>query len=108
MIVHDYIEKLAAQMNDHHLRLEAIVKDLTDDEVREVVAECRRSAQPSDSHNFAMPEWDLVAERLEYELRVRRVFRRAAEHEAATGSTSYCVRCDGDCTPEHMAEFDDE
>ncbi len=28
----------------------------------QLVAECKRQAQPGDTHNFAMPEWDYVAD----------------------------------------------
>lgn len=108
MNVREYTEKLAAELIAHHDRIQAIVKELPDDEVRELVAACRRSAQPDETHNFAMPEWDLVAEQLEAELGIRRIFRRADEHLAATGSTHYCVQCDGECTPEHQAEFSDD
>lgn len=107
MDAHDIFEKLAESLVLHGQRIEEIVKPLTDDEIRQVVVACRREAhpEPGDSHNFEMPEWDIVADKLEGEIRVRRFFRRAEEHMKATGSISYCLRCDGDCTPEHAAEM---
>jgi len=99
-----YMEKLAQEMLDYRDRLRAVVKELSDDDVSLLVAECRRAAQPDDTKSFATPEWDEVAEQLTTELGYRHVFRRAKEHQEATGSGFYCVHCDGDCTPEHIAE----
>jgi len=108
MDTYDIFQKLAESLIALDQRIEKIVKPLTDDEIREVVAACRKESQPGGSKNFAMPEWNLVADKIEHELRMRHFFRRAEEHEKATGSKNYCLHCDGDCTPEHIAEMDDD
>ena len=102
----ELIEKLAAEIVGYHDRLRAVVKDLPDEDVVKLVQACKRNAQPNETHNFHMPVWDAVAEQIENELHVRSIFRRAEEHEKKTGSP-YCVHCDGDCTPEHIAEMKD-
>jgi hypothetical protein len=106
---HDAFEKLAEQLIYFHDALRKIATPLSDDNIRALVVKCRREAhpQPGDSHNFEMPDWDRIADQLEAELGVRHWFRRAAEHEAKTGSKYYCAHCDGDCTPEHIAEMGD-
>ncbi|HEV3193838.1 MAG TPA: hypothetical protein VGY54_25205 [Polyangiaceae bacterium] len=106
--MNEIVEKLAAEMIAYHDRLRTIVEGLTDENVVDLIVECRREARPTESHNFSMPEWDLIADQLESELRLRRLFRRAKEHEEKTGSTYYCMRCDGDCKPEHLAEINAE
>jgi hypothetical protein len=109
MDVDSRFEELAKQLVEFHWRLEQVVKDVPDDDVRALIAKCRREASPlpGDSHNFPMPEWDRVADLLEAELGVRCLFRRATEHKAKTGSDWYCAHCDGACTPEHIAEMGD-
>jgi hypothetical protein len=74
--------------------VETVVKALTDEDATALAAVCRREAHPQlgDSHNFEMPEWDHVAHLIDSELRMRHFFRRAAEHEAATGRTDYSPR----------------
>jgi len=107
---HAHFEQLAEQLIHFHEQLRKVVEHVGDDDIRTLIAECRREAhpQPGDSHNFEMPDWDGVAYQLESELHYRRAFRRATEHEAATRSKTYCPHCDGDCTPKHIAEMDDD
>jgi hypothetical protein len=103
-------QQLAASIVFYQERIRKVATPLSDENIQALVVKCRREAhpQPGDSHNFEIPEWDRVAEQLECELRYRRIFRRAAEHEAKTGSKTYCPHCDGDCTPEHIAEMSDD
>ena len=84
---HAHFEQLAEQLIHFHEQLRKVVEHVGDDDIRTLIAECRREAhpQPGDSHNFEMPDWDGIANQLESELHYRRFFRRAAEHEAATG-----------------------
>lgn len=55
--------------------LQELAKPLSDDDVRLLVARCRREAYPSEGHTFLTPVWDWPAELLEREL----LFRAAVD-----------------------------
>jgi hypothetical protein len=102
------IEALAQAMLEYHDRLVSIVKPLPYEDVAQVAAECRRRAKPDETKNFAVPEWDLVAEKLEGELAFRAVGRLAEAYFAENpDARCCCVYCGGACTPEHLAELAD-
>jgi hypothetical protein len=99
-------EQLAKAAIEYHDNIRAIVQPLSDEDLLVLVKECRRLAEPTDTRNFAMPEWDLIAGIIATEHATRVSMKKATEYMEATGETSYCVHCGGACTPEHLAELD--
>jgi len=104
----DAVELFASALMDFRDKVREIVDPLPDDELLEVVQVCREQAQPSDEHNFVMMEWDQIADIIQSEYNMRGMVRKAQAHMAATGEGYYCPHCGGKCTPEHLAELDDE
>lgn len=94
------ISKLAEAMIGFHDTIKEIVKDLPDEAFGPLIAECRRESLPDESKNFPIPEWETIAEQIEFELGMRRQFRRAA----ACGAAIYCPTHDMDaelCAKDH-------
>ena len=56
------INQLAETLIVQRARIRVIVEGVPDEAIMQLVAECKRQAQPGDTHNFAMPEWDYVAD----------------------------------------------
>jgi hypothetical protein len=81
------MENIAAELVGYRDRIRKVIADISDEDVTALAAMCRREAQPTDSHNFAMPEWGDIAEQLESELRIRRVIKHAEERRGGHGST---------------------
>jgi hypothetical protein len=97
-------DKLATAMLDYHDRIIAIVDALPDDQVKRVVEMCRREGGITESHNFEMPEWTLIASLLESELGMRTLCREAEAYMKRTGESYYCARCRGRCLPDHIID----
>jgi hypothetical protein len=100
------VDQLAEALVAYGERVWQIVKEVPDEEIGALVAECRRLAQPNADCTVPMPEWDLLAGRVESEYTIRVLFRKAKAHEEATGEGIYCPHCGGSCTPEHVVELE--
>jgi len=106
MTIELLVEKLAATIIEFHNNISIVAKELSEDDLGLLITECRRRAQPNDTRNFPIPEWDIIADVLEKDLWMRDIFQKAKTHIDATGEC-YCVHCRGSCTPEHLAELGD-
>jgi len=84
-------ESLAEALVQFHARCEEIVKPLTEAEILNQADHFREHGKP-------------ITDFLMREIRIRRMFAKAAEYMDRTGSSYYCFRCNGACTPEHEAE----
>lgn len=102
------IEKLAECKLAFHDAIVNVVEDLPDEDFAPLVAACRRHSLPGGHANFPMPEWEEIAQIIQAELDMRRVMRKAEKYMSETGTKYYCLHCDGTCTPEHLAEYEDK
>jgi len=94
------INALAECLIHYHASIQKVAEPLDDATLDMLIAECRKEAQHTETHNFEMPEWDDIADLLEKEKTWRAVERRAKEHMEQTGEGSYCPACDGTCKGE--------
>jgi hypothetical protein len=101
----DMFSKLAVAAMGFDDQLRLLCNDLTDKEMVELAQRCKDYASPQPDRTFAMPLYHYMAEIIQGELGMRIIFRRAEEHREETGSGFYCVSCDGEHTPEHLAEL---
>lgn len=93
----------------------AVTEGISDDEVLRLAALASKNSHPGEdvfsrgsSKNFSIPLWEEVAKTLRFEIAMRQVQHEAVAYMERTGKTSYCLRCRGECTPEHLAELRDD
>lgn len=90
-------EALIEALLAFHESIRVIARPLTDQEIDTLIVEYKRDALPNDTHNFPIPDYEWIADRLHHEKVSAHVFRRAVEHMETTGESYYCVACDGTC-----------
>lgn len=107
MDLDDLQGELAKSVLDWHESIRKILGPLPDEDLPSLAEECRRTSQPTADRTFPMPVWNLIAEVIDTEHAMRVSFKRAVAYMEKTGEGVYCIHCDGACTPEHRADFED-
>jgi len=77
--------------------IKELCESLSDEEIRELADAYYADAKPNDTHNFPMPIYEEIASKVEAELYMRNIFKKAEEYMKVTGEKFYCVACDGAC-----------
>lgn len=106
MNIEELHNQLATVAIEFHDGIRKVVQDIPDAELPLLVQECRKLAEPTSDRSFPMPEWNIIASIIDTEHRNRLLHEEARAYMEKTGATVYCPKCNGACTPEHLAELD--